>query len=317
MEKLEKLTPEQEKMIPVVRKEWEDLFYLNKGVIDKTLFEKQIAWLYKKYLNKPAPYVWYCQSPLMAQLIINILNHNANLGDNLGDNLWANLRANLSYSIPSYWGNISDYGWVAFYDFIQRLNHFQYDYSDFDDFKKLLRSGVYDFIAFPSIVFVSSCPFETHQDQNKRLHNTSGPAVRFSDGYDVYAIHGRILPNWIWTEKTTITKEKFLSAKNAEIRAGIYAVLGEKRIMEVLGAKEIDKQVIQHKNDEIEVIKLFKTIETFPECNNKPLSWVKFICPSTGSDYLIACHPDHNNAFDAAVSLSIFDKSEYSFNFRT
>ena len=42
-------------------------------------------------------------------------------------------------------------------------------------------------------------------------------------------------------------------------------VLGEKKMMEILGAIEIDKQLIQHKNNEIEIIKLFKTVEKFPE----------------------------------------------------
>ena len=329
MEKLETITPEQELMIPIIRKEWEDLFYQSKGIIDKSLFEKQIGWLYKKYLNKKAPYVWYCESPMMCQLVINILNLGHNLGDNLGDNLGHNLGDNLRdnlrdnlghkliYYNSSYWGNVSDYGWVSFYDYIQRLNYFEYNYTDFNNYKLLLKSKIYDFIAFPSIVFVSSCPFEVHQESNKRLHNTTGAAVKFRDGYEVYAIHGRILPAWIWKQRETITKEMFIDEKNAEIRAAMYSVLGEKKIMKILGAQEIDKQCIQHENDEVEIIKLFKTKETFPEINNQPFAWVKFTCPSTGTDYLIACEPHFTNAKEAAVSLSIFDKSEYSFNFRT
>jgi hypothetical protein len=316
MNKLEKLTPEQKAMIPVVRKEWEDLFYKSKGIIDKPLFEKQIAWLYKKYLNRNNPYIWYCESPLMCQLIINILN--LNLRDNLWANLRDNLRANLSYNLTSYWCNISDYGWVAVYDFIQKTNYFkEYDFVDFDNYKLLLNSKMYDFIVFPSVVFVSSCPYEVHQEINKRLHNIDGPAIRFKDGYDVYAIHGRILPSWIWEKKNTITKEMFISEKNSEIRAAMYSILGEKRMMEILDAKEIDKQVIQHLNDEVEIVKLFKTNEIFPETGNNPLAWVKFTCPSTGTDYLISCEPGFTNAKEAVASLSIFKKEEYSFNFRT
>ena len=397
MKKLETITPEQEALIPIVRKEWEDLFYKSRGIIDKPLFEKQIAWLYKTCLQKEAPYIWYCESPLMCQLVINILNLGDNLrdnlGDNLGDNLWdnlganlwdnlgdnlkanlwdnlgANLRANLwanlwanlrdnlranlwanlganlrdnlrdnlrtnlwanlganlrtnlklDYNPPSFWGNISDYGWVAFYDYIQKLNYFEYDYDDFNNFKALLRSKVYDFIAFPSVVFVSSCPFEVHQETNKRLHNTEGPAIRFKDGYDVYAIHGRILPSWIWEKKDTITKEMFIGEKNSEIRAAMYSILGEKRVMDILGVIEIDKKLVQHQNDEIEVIKLFKTKELVQITDNLAnyLAWVKFTCPSTGTDYLIACEPHYTDAKEAAASLSIFKKEEYSFNFRT
>lgn len=206
---------------------------------------------------------------------------------------------------------------MAFYDFIQRLNYFSYDYTNFDNFKLLLKSGIYDFIVFPSVVFVSACPFEVHQEPNTRLHNINGSAVRFKDGYSVYAIHGRILPSWIWERKETITKEIFINEKNSEIRGAMYSVLGEHGMMALLGAKEIDKQCIQHLNNEIEIIKLYKTKEEFSEIGNQPLTWVKFTCPSTGSDYLIACESHFTNAKEAASSLSIFKTEEYQFNYRT
>jgi hypothetical protein len=206
---------------------------------------------------------------------------------------------------------------VAFYDYIERLNYFKYDFTDFNNFKLLLNSKIYDFVAFPSIVFVSACPVKVHQETNKRLHNPNGPSVKFSDGYKVYAIHGRILPSWIWEKKETITKEMFINEKNSEIRAAMYSILGEKRIMEILGAEEIDKQLIQHKNDEVEIVKLYQTIEVFPEANKQPLAWVKFTCPSTGTEYLIACEPHYTNAKEAAASLSIFKTEEYVFDYRT
>jgi hypothetical protein len=359
MKKLEVLTKEQEDLIPIVRQEWLDLFFKNKGNLNKKLFEAQIDWLYKR-LNYKKPFIWYCDSPLMVQIIINIIkntpqtnalirennniganirdnigaNIRANIGDNIrdniGDNIWdnigdnisANIRANirdnkLVYEPVSCYCNVSDFGWVAFYDYFKRLNYFKFDWTDFENFQKLITSGVYDFVAFKDIVFVSSCPIEVSQDNNNRLHNTSGASVMFKDGYSVYAIHGRILPSWIWEQKEIITKEKFLSEKNAEIRGGIYSVLGDKKIMELLGAIEIDKKIIQHRNDEVEIIKLIKTKESFPEIDNNPFAWVKFICPSTGSDYLIPCEPKFTNAKEAAASLSIFKTEEYSFDYRT
>ena len=414
MEKLETLTKEQEVLIPIVRQEWLDLFFKNKGVIDKPLFEKEIEWLYKR-VGFEKPLVWYCDSPMMCQIITNLLKNNigdniganiwaniranirdnigdnirdnirANIGDNIGDNIWANIWANIRANIGAniganiwanidanieaniganirdnieaniganiwaniraniranigdnidaniganigankleflsftYYGNTSDYGWCAFYDYFRRLDYFKYDWTDFIEFQKLIKSGLYDFIPFKNIVFVSSCPTEIYQDINNRLHNTMKAAVVFKDEYRVYAIHGRILPSWIWEEKDKITKEQFLKEQNAEIRAGIYTVLGEKRMMKLLEAEETDKQLIQHDNDEIEIIKLYKTKEVLSEINNK-LAWVKFICPSTGTDYLIACEPKYDNAKEAAASLSIFSTNDYSFNFRT
>jgi hypothetical protein len=100
MKKLEKLTKKQEELIPIVRQEWLDLFYKNKGEINKELCKKQIGWLYKEFLNLPHPFVWFCDSPLMTQMIINLLNIPKD-GANLGANLWANLRDNL-------WANLGD-----------------------------------------------------------------------------------------------------------------------------------------------------------------------------------------------------------------
>jgi hypothetical protein len=291
---------------------------------------------------------------MMIQIIINILKNNsniwANIGDNIGDNIGANIGANIgdniganiraniwdnirdnigdnigdniwdnkmTYESFSAYCNVSDFGWVAFYDYFKRLNYFKFDWSDFENFQGLLKSGVYDLVAFKNIVFVSSCPIEIYQDSNNRLHHTEKSAVLFKDGYSIYAIHGRILPSWLWEKKATITKEMFLKEQNAEIKAAMYSILGERKIMEILGAIEVDKQCIQHLNDEVEIVKLFKTKETFPETNNQPLAWVGMTCPSTGTDYLIACEPHFINAKEAIASLSIFKTNEYSFNFRT
>ena len=249
-------------------------------------------------------------------------NIRANIGDNIRDNIWANIRANigdnkLEYEPFSGYGNYSDYGWVAFYDYFRRLDYFKFDWTDFVEFEKFLQSGVYDFVAFENIVFISSCPIEIHQDTNNRLHNTNGASVVFKDGYEVYAIHGRILPSWIWEQKDTITKDKFIKEHNAEIRGAIYSVLGDKKMMELLDCVEVDKKCIEHANGDLEIVKLYKTTESFPEIDNKPFAWVKFICPSTGSDYLIPCEPYHTDAKKAAVSLSIFNDREYSFDYRT
>jgi hypothetical protein len=250
----------------------------------------------------------------------------ANIRDNIWDNIWANIRDNIrdniwdnkmQYEPFSYYCNVSDFGWAAFYDYFKRLNYFKFNWSDFINIQDFLKSGIYDFVAFKEIIFVSSCPVEIHQDTNNRLHSVNGASVIFKDGYKVHAVHGRILPSWIWEKKDKITKEMFLTEKNAEIRGAMYTILGEKRIMELLDTIEVDKQVIQHANEDIEIVKLYKTRESFPEIDNKPFAWVKFICPSTGSDYLIACEPHHTDAKVAAASLSLFKPEEYSFDFRT
>ena len=74
MKKLEKLTPEQESFIPVLRKQYEDMFYRNNG-IDKSACEKGIEHIYDKYLGKPKPTIMYMDSPFGVQVLISVLGN--------------------------------------------------------------------------------------------------------------------------------------------------------------------------------------------------------------------------------------------------
>jgi len=109
----------------------------------------------------------------------------------------------------------------------------------------------------------------------------------------------------------------FLYEKNEDIKAGMYSVLGNK-LFDLLNVEEVDKSLVEHRNGDMEIIKLYKTKETFKEIDDKPFAWVKFICPSTGSEYLIACEPKRVSAIDAAKATRPFDFNlEYSFDYRT
>jgi cobyric acid synthase len=114
-----------------------------------------------------------------------------------------------------------------------------------------------------------------------------------------------------------ITRERFMSEKNSEVRGGMYAILGQKGVMDLLGAEVIDVKVIAHANGDLETVELLKTKEKFPEIENQPFAWVKMVCPSTGTNYLQGVEPHHTNALEAIASLSMFSPKDYSFDFRS
>jgi len=47
---------------------------------------------------------------------------------------------------------------------------------------------------YTDICFVSERPEYLHLDENRRLHCTTGPAIRYSDGVEIYAWHGTHIP---------------------------------------------------------------------------------------------------------------------------
>ena len=344
---LEKLTKEQEKIMIQTRDEWANLVFDNvknqKG-IDKKMFEEGIEWLYTDLLHKPKPKVVYCDSWLSCLLTIAILKDeklNKSIKDKLGasvrdsvrasvrasvrDSVWDSVRASVRDSVrdsvlnifnlySSYMG-LSNYGWVSFYDFFEKINIV--DDFNFKQYKKILKSGVFNAYEFENFVFAIQPPIYVERNSQGRLHSTSTAAVKFRDGSSYYFINGRPIPEWVVEKKDSIIKDQFLQEKNSDIKGAIYEVLGSEGIINLLGAEITDTKTIHHANGDVETVELLKTKDTFPELDDDPLAWVKMTCPSTGTNYLIGVDPQYNDAIEAIASLSPFTKDEYSFNFRS
>ena len=105
MSKINELTTEQERRLVEFRWEWLQIG-LTTGPADMGVVNRVMAEFYRRQDNKP-PYIWRVSSPLMANLVINILkkglgsNLENNLRSNLEDNLWGNLRDNLGSNLGS------------------------------------------------------------------------------------------------------------------------------------------------------------------------------------------------------------------------
>ena len=211
--------------------------------------------------------------------------------------------------------DLANYGWVSFYDFFEKINIL--DNFNFKQYKKILKSGVFNAYEFENCVFAIQPPIYVERNSQGRLHSTSTAAVKFRDGSSYYFINGRPIPEWVIEKKDSITKDQFLQEKNSDIKGAIYEVLGSEGIINLLGAEITDSKTIHHANGDVETVELLKTKDTFPELDNEPMAWVKMICPSTGTNYLIGVEPKYNDATEAIASLSPFTKEEYSFNFRS
>ena len=328
---LEKLTPEQERIMYETRDEWINLFFDNvkfQRGIDRPQFEKGIKWLYEDLLHKKNPKIVYCDSWLSCLFTIAIFknkkimaNVGANVGDNVSENVRANVRANVwdnvrdEFNKYSEYIDLSNYGWVSFYDFFEKINIL--DNFKFKQYKNLIKSGVFNAYEYENYVFAVQPPIYIERNGSGRLHSTTTAAVKFRDGICYYFINGRSIPSWVVEERGTITKEKFLSETNSDIKGAIYEVLGQKGMMDMLGAESIDLKHIRHKNGDIETVELLRTKETFKEIDSQPFVWVKMICPSTGTQYLQGVEPHHTDATEAIASLSPFKKEDYSFDYRS
>ena len=252
----------------------------------------------------------------------------ASVGASIGASVKASVRASVWASVGdsvmasigdsvneySSYIDLSNYGWVSFYDFFEKINLL--DNFNFKQYKKLIRSNVFNAYEYENYVFAIQPPVYIETNLAGRLHSTTQAAVQFRDGSEYYFINGRSIPAWIVNDKSSITKERFMKETDADIKGAIYESIGQQGMLDLLGAKVVDRREIVHANGDREVVELLKTNDLFKEIDNQPFAWVSMCCPSTGTHYLQGVEPHHTNAIEAIASLSPFNAKDYSFNFR-
>jgi hypothetical protein len=115
-----------------------------------------------------------------------------------------------------------------------------------------------------------------------------------------------------------VTRDVYNAENNQDTRAAWYEILGQEKMMGILEVVEIDRGTFVHNDASIEEVVLFKTKKSYPETGDNPYAWVRFICPSTGTNYLIDVEPHHTSAVEAAVSTSplVTSVDDYKFDDR-
>ncbi len=351
MEKIYRLTPEQERQMVAFREEWRQIG-LGTGAANIAALRPILADFYAA-IGEPAPYIWRCESPLMFHLVYWVLkqwganlkeNLGANLGANLGDhlvtslgaNLWenlgnglgANLGANLGNSLgnhlckqlkgnlganlgnslgasleanlwenlgghlwdnlkdklkpntrikytPTYfWGSLDSY-WIAYYLFphlFLREMHTQAQMKRLMQWAEIARNSFW-WYPYRGICFVCDRPEEYHFDEQWRLHNSTGPAVRFSDGWALYAVHGVMLPSDVIERPEGITVQRIENERNIEVRRVMIECYGLPRYLQDSGAELVhsdgygDLYRKEQANDEPLV--MVRVVNSTPEPNGE------------------------------------------------
>ena len=141
------------------------------------------------------------------------------LGSQLWDQLWDQLGSQkIQFKDTNWWGQHDAY-WVAYYMFGREIG-VSYDAEmsrRLDLHGEVCRSCMW-FWLFEGLCILSDRPSEIHRDSRNNLHNLTGPAVGFRDGWGVWSSHGVRLRREIIEQPETITVKDCLEERNAEIR---------------------------------------------------------------------------------------------------
>jgi hypothetical protein len=77
-------------------------------------------------------------------------------------------------------------------------------------------------------------------DERERLHNDSGPALEFRDGWKIYRVHNVAVPEWIFTEPERLNVEAIHAEKNTEVQRVMIERFGWDKYTDECGAEIID-----------------------------------------------------------------------------
>jgi len=296
---LEKLTPEQEALMYEVRDKWNDqLFKLPELNLEQLTVG--VKWLYK-YCGFEEPQIIVCESIHEAQITVNQMKH--------GDK-W---RENFSVEPLCSYGDINDYGWVAFYDFFTQIDVINNE--DFNAFKALVSSGYFSMIQMDTHCFVIKNPVHIHRNEQNQMNSVDDYAIKFSDGTGMYYVNGLFVTDELFDklQNETYTFEDFSKETNEEIKSACISYMqqkhGDSYLFDFLSAnmKEIDSYV--DKKDEkylvgttqsmtVGVYTLFKG-----KVNDVQIAYVRCYCPSTDRMFFLGVDPKFKSAKNAIASL--------------
>ena len=206
---------------------------------------------------------------------------------------------------------------------------------DMKDREKLFsvaqRGGVFAMLPYEGIAIISKFPVKIHRNPAGRLHNPLGSAIEFSEIHPlmnrkVYFINGRRISKTEIFEKE-FTLDQFLREQDEEIRAAMFANIeakGNDHLINFLQLDEVDRITIKHEvekpmfssidgsfvgtknEEEEEEIVLYRTKFDVPGTTDPrtgktggKLAFLKFVCPSTGTNYLIYTSPSFDKAIEA------------------
>jgi len=310
-EKITELTPEQEAKFPEYRKKWLDIGLST----SECNFKEAVKAAKKSYklagLTPPKDFLLF-DSPqeairytAMIEMDLATIEDLAK-GDRPFNSLDEKTKEKVITKSKDYisWNvyGSHDAGWLSFYDFF--LQEF-----DLECCKKL--EGLIElsrhcgwWIPCEEVCILQHKPSEIHMDEENRLHNDQGAAIKYRDGYSVYAVHGVRVPADIIEDRSSITVARIEAEENAEVRRVMIEFYGLEKYVLDSGAKEIHKDefgILYRKelNDD-EPIVMVKVVNSTPEPDG------------SFKDYFLRVPPEIETAQSAVAWTFGVDEDEYA-----
>lgn len=322
--KLEKLTPEQEAMLPQIRDEWLAIG-LATGPVDRARIERAVKVIYERGGYTVPPIVW-CDSPYEgAKLAAQMAKPECTGPDfrcevskkEISDQVW-----------QACYGQ-HDASWLAFYDAMRRFGLVE-ETAPFE-------GGLWEmghcgwWWPFDGVCICTERSLELHRDGQERgftLHREDGPAMVWPDGFGVYSWHGVLVPKLVIETPDQITVEMIDGETNAEVRRIMLERFGLLKYFEAKNAELVDESLDLHRKprrllrlprDGEDPIMAIQLVNSTPEVDGTFKTYVLRVAPDLRP--IRAGRPDGNpqelTALNAVASTFGMTGAEYTLAFES
>jgi hypothetical protein len=186
-----------------------------------------------------------------------------------------------------------DCAWTAYYEFFEEIG-VKYDCPHWERWKAMVKRGIYSSIQLDGFCAVSRMPLYIKTDgPDFKLHNLTGPAMEFADGYSVYALWNVLFDKELFEYLTSgnVDPKRVLALENIEQRMVALKMLGTKAILDNFPNKVMDK-------------KEGYTLYEITGMTSKTNYVLQYFCPSTNKEYLSFVRPEVGEKGDAIEAIA-------------
>ena len=269
---IEKLTRDQEALLPVYRDRWLEIG-LSCEPLDLEKAKEAVKKIYAA-ANLKAPKQFYVfDSPMSAAMGAAVLKQNQvrdqvwdqvrnQVGNQVGNQVWDQVRNQVGNQVRNQvgnqvwdqvrgqvwdqvrgqvWGQVygaHDDGWLSFYNYFIEVCGLN-SCEPLQGLMDLARVCGW-WAPYENAVIFQHRHCELYRDDEHRLHCETGPAVLYRDGFSIYAWHGVVIPGE-WINGKLPTANEAVAWPNMEQRNAACELIGWHHILKELNAKLIDK----------------------------------------------------------------------------
>jgi len=295
MDRIEKLTPHQEAMLPV----WRDKFTaigLKTGPIDRGLVRSIVDDMYTCGGLKPPEHILILGGPKHGMIAANLIEGGSHL-PSVKECQSATSKPKVIW--PATYGQ-HDVGWLSLYSFFEQQCGIA-----MPKMKGLFRQLELGWCwLYPDVAVVTERPTTLRLDEVGRLHSADGPALLYPDGFSAWCWHGVRVPSQVISSPHTLTVEQIKGEANAEVRRIMVERYGQAKYIRDAGATVLamDEIGILYNLPQAgdEDIKMIRVLNSTPEPDG------------TRKEYMLRVPPNMRSPKEAVAWTFGLKESDYS-----